>query len=94
MKEKISLKNIKDYLQGNTQLILDGFGLKPEYYREQIAYRMLQCSDCLSAKSCKYCGCSVPGKLYVSQSCNNGIRFPDIMDEERWKKFKEINDIK
>ncbi len=93
MGHKITLKNIKAYIEGNTQMTLDGLGLKPDYYKEQIAYRMLQCRDCMSKGECSYCGCSVPGKLYVTQSCNNGKRFPDLMDEEDWNKYKEDNDI-
>lgn len=88
MSKKITLNNIKQYLEGNTQLMLDGLGLKPEYFREQIAYRMLQCPDCISNKSCKYCGCDVPGKFYVEESCNNGKRFPDIMNEKEWREYK------
>lgn len=93
MGHKITLKNIKAYIEGNTQMTLDGLGLKPDYYKEQIAYRMLQCRDCLQQGQCKYCGCSVPGKLYVSQSYNNGERFPDLMNEEEWNKYKIANDI-
>lgn len=92
---KITLKNLKSYIEGNTQMILDGFGLQPLYIQEQIAYRMLQCKDdCMIKRECKYCGCSVPGKLYVKESCNNGIRFPDLMDELHWNNFKEKNGIK
>lgn len=92
---KITLKNIKSYIEGNTQMILDGFGLQPLYIQEQIAYRMLQCkNDCMIQKKCKYCGCNVPAKLYVKESCNNGIRFPDLMDEIHWNNFKEKNGIR
>lgn len=94
MDRKITLKNIKQYIEGNTQMILDGFGLKENYYKEQIAYRMLKCEDCLSNGKCKYCGCDTPGKFYVKESCNNGIRFPDLMDKEHWENFKIKNDIK
>lgn len=94
MKTKITLKNIKAYIEGNIQMRLDGLGMKPEYYKEQIAYRMLQCRDCLQQGQCKYCDCDVPGKLYVSESCNGGKRFPDIMNEEDWNLYKEQNGIK
>lgn len=93
MSQKITLKNIKAYIQGNTQMILDGLGLKEDYYKEQIAYRMLQCQDCMNNGKCHYCGCNVPGKLYVKESCNNGIRFPDLMNKEHWEKFKKDNNI-
>lgn len=87
---RITLSDINHYLEGNTQMILDRMGLQPDWYREQIAYRMLQCKDdCIPAGQCKYCGCSVPGKLYVTQSCNYGSRFPDLMNEQDWIKYKE-----
>jgi len=95
MNKKITLSNIQQYLEGNSQMILDRMGLQPDWYREQIAYRMLQCKDdCIPAGKCKYCGCSVPGKLYVTQSCNYGSRFPDLMNEENWNKYKEEHQIK
>jgi hypothetical protein len=42
---------------------------------------------------CAYCGCKVPGKLYVKKSCNKGERFPDLMSTELWEKFKKNNNI-
>lgn len=94
MKHKITLDKIKQFIQGNTNMLLTELGTKPEYYKEQIAYRMLQCKDdCLVNKECKYCGCKVPGKLFVDKSCNNNERFPDIMNEEDWNNFKMSNNI-
>jgi hypothetical protein len=42
---------------------------------------------------CIECGCSVPGKLYVKESCNSGKRFPDLMSREDWEKYKSDNNI-
>ena len=94
MVQQITLKNIYSFIQGNLQMRLDGMGLKPQYYQEQIAYRMLQCQDCIKTKKCKECGCNLPGKLYVDKSCNNGERFPDLMNEEDWLIYKKENEIK
>lgn len=91
---KVTIKNIKDYLEGNSNLLLDKLNLQPEWYKEQIAYRMLICRDCLSKGKCKECGCDVPGKLYVAKSCNKGERFPDLMSEQEWIIFKHKNGIK
>lgn len=92
--QKISLKKINEFLEGNSQMLLDNMGLKADWYKEQIAYRMLQCEDdCIPNKSCKYCGCAVPGKLYVTQSCNYGSRFPNLMNEEDWNKYKQEHGI-
>lgn len=92
-KPKITLKNIKSFLEGNSQLLLDTLNLKPEWFKEQIAYRALQCGDCLKQGKCKECGCAVPGKFYVKTSCNKGERFPDLMNQEQWEEFKRQNNM-
>ena len=94
MKKKITLKNIYSFIQGNLQMRLDGMGLKPQYYQEQIAYRMLQCQDCYKQKRCKKCNCPLPDKFYVTKSCNDGEIFPDLMNEEDWLIYKEEHEIK
>ena len=91
--KKITLNNIRQYLEGNSRMMLDNVGLVGEHIQEQIAYRMLLCKGCLDVGACEKCGCSVPGKLYVSQSCNPD-KFPDLMNEEDWNNFKEANDVK
>lgn len=93
-KKKITLKNIKQFLEGNSKMLAAQVGFLAPHIAEQVAYRMLLCKDCLIDGACKYCGCDVPGKLYVWQSCNDGERFPDMMNQEDWIKFKETNDIK
>ena len=53
------------------------------------------CKDeCVKYGKCRYCLCDLPGKFYVTESCNKGERFPDLMDEESWMKYKEENNIK
>lgn len=94
MSQKITLSNIKQYIEGNSKMFLNKLGFQTEHLQEQISYRMLQCKDdCMITKECKYCGCDVPGKMYVSKSCNNGDRFPDLMDKENWDKYKIENNI-
>jgi hypothetical protein len=89
----ITLKNIKQYIEGNSKMFLNDIGLQPEHIKEQISYRMLKCKDCLLKKQCIKCGCSVPGKLYVKESCNLE-RFPDLISRVEWEKYKIDNDIK
>jgi hypothetical protein len=60
---------------------------------EQIAYRKLQCTDCWEKGKCQHCGCSLPGRWYSTPSCNGGERFPDLMSEENWIKYKQDNNI-
>jgi len=94
-KPQINLHNIKSFLEGNIQLGLEQLHLQPTHIQEQIAYRRLLCSnDCMITGKCKYCGCEVLGKTSVKESCNKNERFPDLMSNLEWIKYKESNDIK
>lgn len=91
---KITPSNIKKFIEGNLKMLGDELNILPKYQKEQVIWRSILCKDdCLASGKCKYCGCSVPGKLYVKKSCNNGEIFPDIMSEEEWGEFKKKNNI-
>lgn len=93
MSQKITLSNIKQYIEGNTQLVLENLNLQPYHLKEQIAYRRLICkNDCAVEGKCIKCGCEFLGKTSVKQSCNPD-RFPDLMDKENWDKYKIENNI-
>lgn len=95
MGHQVSLKNVKNYLQGNARLVMGETGILEEHIMEQVAYRMEICKDTCGQKGkCKHCGCSYPGRLYSSSSCNKGELFPDMMDSQKWQQFKIDNDIK
>ena len=93
MSRKITLSNIKQFIEGNTNMLLAEAGMQAPHLKEQVAYRMLICQPCMETGQCEVCGCSVPGKLYVKKSCNKGKRFPDMMDAEDWNQFKSDNNI-
>lgn len=91
---KITLKNIKHYIEGNIKMLGDKMHLLPEHEKEQVAYRAMICKDeCVRLEYCVYCGCDIPGKLYVKESCNGGERFPDLMNKDDWEKYKLDNGI-
>lgn len=91
---KITPKKIFQFIEGNLKLLGDKMHLLPKHEREQVLYRSMVCkNDCVKLGYCKYCGCSIPGKLYVTTSCNNGERFPDLMGEADWEKYKTENNI-
>lgn len=93
--EDITVKNVKAFIEGNSKLLGSKFGLVDTHIREQVAWRAEICKDsCLPAGKCEKCGCAVPGKLYVKKSCNDGEKFPDLMDKEEWEQYKLDNDIK
>ena len=93
-KPQINLHNIKSFLEGNIQLGLESLRLQPIHIQEQIAYRRLSCKDdCAVTNECIKCGCDFKGKTSVKESCNYE-RFPDLMSNLEWIKYKESNDIK
>jgi hypothetical protein len=89
----ITPEKIRQYIEGNIKLWGDRFNMIPKHIKEQIIWRSFICSDCVDNGSCKYCGCEVPGKLYVTKSCNDGDRFPDLMDKQDWLEYKLQNNI-
>lgn len=91
MKNNI-LNKVKQFIEGNFNMLQDDLLGKPTYYKEQIYYRTSKCSDCYVKGKCKQCGCSLPGKHYVTKSCNPE-RFPDLMTIDEWEKYKKDNDI-
>jgi hypothetical protein len=85
---------ILQFIEGNLKMLGDRFSLLAQHEKEQVLYRSQVCKDdCMQLGYCKECGCSVPGKLYVKQSCNGGERFPDLMKKEEWAKYKKENNI-
>lgn len=95
LRDILNLKNIKAFFEGYTRMLGDRINRVPEHTREQVIYRAEICKDtCVKKGKCDYCGCSVPGKLYVKKSCNNGERFPDLMNKEDWELFKKENNVK
>ena len=94
-KPKITITNILSYLEGNGKRVLEELHLQPDHVIEQVAFRRLMCADdCAINGKCVYCGCEFKGKTQVAKSCNNGIRFPDLMSGQDWIKYKEENGIK
>lgn len=93
MKQKITLKNISSFIEGNTQLILEEFRFQPLHIQEQIVFRRLVCKDdCAVTGLCIVCGCHFLGKSSVRESCNKE-RFPDLMSKNEWEQYKKKNDI-
>jgi hypothetical protein len=91
---KITLNKIGQFIEGTIKMLGDKLHLLAEHEKEQVAYRAMICKDdCVKLEYCVYCGCDIPGKLYVKQSCNGGERFPDLMNKTDWEIFKRDNGI-
>lgn len=85
---------IYQFLQGNLRWLGDTLNTLPSHLKEQVIWRMSICKDdCVHYGRCKFCSCELPGKLYVTESCNSGERFPDLMTEEKWTEYKIENNI-
>jgi hypothetical protein len=94
MSNKITAKNIINFIEGNLKMLGNKINLLSTSQKEQVIWRSEICKDdCMIQGKCKYCGCSVPGKLYVVKSCNNGERFPDMMNQNEWEEYKKVNNI-
>ena len=93
MAKEVNLKNIKGFLEGNFKFYRDKFVRYPEWLQEQLQYRYEKCKeDCIKNDACIKCGCPPVKKAFLRESCNPD-RFPDLMDEVDWIKFKEDNNI-
>lgn len=86
---------IKDFIQANYSYYKDKLlGDTPEYIKEQVVYRLKTCKDdCVPNNKCNYCGCPPAKKSWSKHSCNNGERFPDLMNKDEWEEFKTINNV-
>ena len=91
---KVKIKDIKSFLEGNFRFFKNKFLASPDYINEQVQYRLYLCKDdCLVANACKHCSCPPRKKAWVNDSCNDGERFPDLMNKVDWEKFKQENNI-
>lgn len=93
MKAKITLPNIKGFLQGNLRLFLDSIGSLPEHISEQAEWRLKQVEklspECAKQEECVHCGCELYGKLLENRACsNNPSCYPEMMSKEEWAIFK------
>ena len=94
-KPKVTVDNIIAFVQGNLRMLGDKFDAIPIYQKEQVLYRLEICKDtCVPNGKCEVCGCSVPGKLYATRSCNKGEKFPDMMQPGKWREFKKEHNLK
>lgn len=100
MKSKITLKNIKSYIQGNWRAVLLEYypeGIS-KHIEEQYFWRIEQVKEkspeCLENKECKKCHCEIPELFLADKACeNNPPCYPEMMSESEWNQFKYYNSI-
>jgi len=94
IKDILNIKNIAHFIEGNAKFYYDKLIGEPQYLREQRLWRLYKCKDdCVVTGECKECGCPVNKKVFQDESCNNGERFPNIMNNEEWEIYKKENNI-
>jgi hypothetical protein len=101
MKAKITLRNIYAVLQAffrKARRNVGGFDLQPYMY-EQIIWRRTQVieksPECWKSGSCIVCGCDILGKTMEDRQCSSETPcYPEMMNKENWKKYKELYNIK
>lgn len=95
---KITLSNIKGYIQGNFRKVLDDFGELPEHIVHQAKWRLNQVKikspKCYEEDKCQHCGCQISAKVFEDRGCSNDeLCYPKMMNEIEWESFKLEEDI-
>lgn len=93
-KGKITLENIKNYLQGNYRKVLleyypDGLAshIEEQYYW-RIGQVRKKSPECLEKGKCKVCSCDTPELFLADKACeNNPPCYPEMMNEKEWEDF-------
>lgn len=94
MSKTPSWSNIKSFIEGNLAYYKDKLLSSPPYLQEQYHYRLSVCNtSCIPHNACEVCQCPPLKKAWVTASCNNGEKFPDLMDYPDWEDFKTRNNI-
>jgi len=93
MEKKITFKNVISFIKGNGAYYYDKLFGVPKHIKEQVLWRLSHCQDCLNNKECLYCGCNPVKKAFLKESCNEGKRFPELMNEKEWEQYKIDNYI-
>ncbi len=94
IKDIFNIHNIGSFIEGNAKYFYDNLIGLPEHIKEQVIWRLSKCEDdCVKTGKCKVCGCPTHKKVFVTESCNNGERFPNMMNKEEWENYKKENNI-
>ena len=89
---KITLSNIKGFIQGNFRKILNDFGELPNHIKEQAIWRLNlvkeKSPECYNTDKCVKCGCQVSAKVFEDRPCESKPScYPEMMTKEQWENF-------
>lgn len=94
MKDKINLKNVLYYIQGNIRyrLFYSKFAfLINKYIKEQIEMRINSMdSICYKNGECKICGCQTTHLQMCNKACNKPC-YPKILPKKDWNFLKKTD---
>jgi len=90
---KITLKNIVNFIDGNYEYYKDKIIDRPLHLKEQTYWRLYSCKNtCLLTGECQVCSCPVVKRAFAVASCNHNL-FPDLMPGLEWEEYKKENEI-
>lgn len=85
---KITLSNIKGYIQAHFRQALEDLDFLPEHIKEQAQWRLKQIAEkspeCLEKDSCVICSCQVSSKVFEDRACE-GKCYPEMFSKEAWE---------
>ncbi len=81
--------NNSDIKEVTDKMKLDSYN---SHNREQIVFRIFCCRKCFSNKKCSNCNCNPLDKVLEPVSCNKKM-YPNILNKEKWDKFKKEHNI-
>jgi len=94
IREKITLKSIFYYLQGNIRYKLFYSKLNfliPKHIREQIQLRINSMDVCCYKQGqCKMCGCQTTMLQMADKTCDKPC-YPRMLNKEEWSYLKKTN---
>lgn len=96
MKNKITLKDVLAYIQGNIRYSLYNSNwswLIRKHIKEQIDIRINSMNkSCYNQGSCVMCGCRTTHLQMANKSCNKPC-YPIMLNKKTWKGIKKIDTI-
>lgn len=74
---KLTSKDIRNYITGNANELIDKIGLLPEEVKQKVIERQDICSKCsfldIEKQRCSICKCSYPGMTFApAKTCSKG----------------------
>lgn len=86
-----SHSDITNFVEGNINFYQRD--VISNYIREQIAFRMASCPECVRAGKCLVCKCPSPKLFFSPLKEDSKGRWGPFLLQEEWEKFKEKNTI-